>query len=373
LLGISFSAWAGSPGFNGTPMATEDRLQYPGWWPTKGAPAREEYVGPAACAACHAEKTTAQGKSPMAHALMPAAQSGILRSHERLSFRIGSYNYQIEQTKEGSVYSVADGARSISAPLDWAFGFDEVGQTYLFRRKGVFYESRLSYYKTLDGLDFTAGHPRRAPSSLENALGRSVDVAEARLCFGCHATAATTSSRLDLNRLIPGVTCEACHGPGSAHVAAMKRGKAEQSEKLIFNPRGLDPVDSVEFCGACHRSFWDVTSPELAGITDIRFQSYRLETSRCWGKHDARMTCVACHDPHQTLLRDLRSYDTQCLHCHVATGGSKASRDHPGAACRVSANDCVTCHMPRYEISGMHSKFTDHRIRIVRKGAPFLP
>ncbi len=307
----------------------------------------------------------------MAHASTPAANAAILTSHERLGFLVGPYSYQIARTQDGAAYSVIDGARTLSVPLGWALGFGEVGQTYVYQRNGIFYESRLSYYKTLEGLDFTTGHSRRAPSSLENALGRPMDFAETRHCFGCHTTASTTGNRLDLNRLIPGVTCEACHGPGARHVAAMKAGEFEQRRKSIFNPRGLNPVDSVEFCGACHRSFWDVASPGEAGISTIRFQPYRLETSRCWRTRDARITCVGCHNPHQALVRDLRSYDVRCLGCHVSTKSSKAIRDHPGAACQVSTKDCVTCHMPKYEVPGMHSKFTDHRIRIVRKGAPF--
>jgi hypothetical protein len=79
-------------------------------------------------------------------------------------------------------------------------------------------------------------------------------------------------------------------------------------------------------------------------------------------------------------VRDLASYETRCLACHSTTPASKATPDHPGAICRVSNKDCISCHMPKLEIPGMHAKFTDHRIRVVHKdetftesGSPDLP
>jgi hypothetical protein len=102
-------------------MATADRVQRASWWPTKGTPARAEYVGPDACAQCHRAKGNSARNTPMAHASMPAADSEVLRSHDRLEARIGPYHYEIVRTPEGSVYSVSDGAKSVSAPLAWAF------------------------------------------------------------------------------------------------------------------------------------------------------------------------------------------------------------------------------------------------------------
>jgi hypothetical protein len=355
----------------GAPMATVDRVQLSGWWPTKGAPARAEYAGPAACVRCHAEKAATQKDTPMAHASMEAANSDILRSHPQLNLKIGPYSYEMARHQEGSVYSVSDGRQSLSAVLAWAFGVGEVGQTYIYQRNGNFYESRLSFYKNTQALDFSPGHPRSVPLDLENALGRQVYASEARLCFGCHTTAATTGNRFDPEHLIPGVTCEACHGPGAEHVVAMTTSQDEPGPTLIMNPRRLKPVESVEFCGACHRTAWDVALAGSKGIYNIRFQPYRLETSRCWGNGDARLTCITCHDPHQPLVRDAAAYDQRCMACHLSGAKSKPTHERPGAVCPVSTKDCVTCHMPKYEIPGMHAKFTDHRIRIAKKDAEF--
>ncbi len=364
-----FVAWAGAPAPMPAQLKTADRVELPGFWPTKGAAPRDEYVGPAACAECHKPEAATQTTTQMARTFVPAASSDVLRAHDRLTFHSGPYIYQIATVGGSSVLSITDGARSISVPLVFAFGVGKVGQTYLFDRKGTFYEGRVSYFDTIQALDFTPGRALSAPECLEDALGRPVDAAETRLCFGCHTTASTTGNRLGPQRLIPGVTCEACHGPGAKHVAAMKAGRIEQGLRLIFNPGQLNPVDSVDFCGACHGTSGDAVSD--AGMVlplALRSQPYQLQVSRCWGKGDARITCIACHDPHQPLVRNLPFYDERCLRCHLRKAGTEATRDHPGAACPVGTDNCVTCHMPKYAVPGMHFKFTDHFIGIARTG-----
>lgn len=366
--------WAEAPGLAGVPLATDDRLHYAGWWPTKGTAARSEYVGPATCAECHAAKVSTQKDTPMAHASTQAANSNALRVHERLIFDLPPYTYQIARTETGPVYSVTDGTHSISEPLLWAFGLGESGETYILKRDGIFYESRLSYFSAMQRLDFTPGATRMPSSNVEDALGRRMlDATEPRHCFGCHSTASTTSGRFDPDSEIPGVTCEACHSPGINHVAAMKAGQIQKGLRSILNPGRLAPVDSVDFCGACHRTTMDIGLSGKHGILNLRFQPYRLEASRCWGKGDARITCMACHDPHQPRVRNLEWYDDRCLRCHrlrAVTAETKA--DHSGSACPISTNNCVTCHMPKYEMPGMHFKFTDHYIRIVRRSDSYV-
>jgi hypothetical protein len=369
----TFAVSAQQSDLGSIPMATQDRIKLSAWWPTKGAAPREEYIGPAACATCHTVKSALQQTTPMAHASIDAADSEILRSHQRLNFQAGPYRYEIATSTGGSVYSVHEAAESVTVPLGWAFGYGEVGQTYVYQQNGSFYESRLSFYRELQGLDITTGHSHSTPAALAEAAGRQLDPEETQHCFGCHSTASTTNNRFDLGHLIPGVSCEACHGPGAQHAAAMQAEDFEQGQKLIFNPRGLSPVQSVEFCGACHRTKWDVAMAGITASVTVRFQPYRLETSKCWGESgDARLTCFSCHDPHKPLVHDLSSYDDRCLKCHAtSTHAQSAQLDHPAPICPVSNKNCVTCHMPKYGLPEMHSKFTDHRIRIVRKGEPF--
>lgn len=371
-LAVCSLASSGKHAATSVPLATADRVKNPGWWPTKGTPDRSEYVGPAVCGECHFLKAESQKNTPMAHAAMPASSASILVEHGPLVFRSGAYKFEITNSASGPVYSARDGANSVTQALEWAFGTGEVGQTYVFQRDGKFYESRVSFYPALKGLDLTLGHHAPVANDVAGALGRTMPAAETRLCFGCHTTASTSSGRFDVAQAFPGVTCEACHGPGARHVTAMRHGQTNLGRKSILNPARLNPVDAVDFCGACHRTTWDVMLVNTTGVANLRFQPYRLEKSRCWGKGEARLTCMACHDPHVPLVREPAAYDKRCLSCHISkAGAAEKMAGHPGKACPVSTSKCVTCHMPKYEIPGSHAKFTDHWIRAVNENAGY--
>jgi len=334
------------------------------------------YVGREACASCHETEAKTQPATVMGRALEPGPTSEILKAHARLTFSSGPYSYQITRQGNQSIYSVTDGKSTIAEPILYAFGQGKAGQTYVFSHNGSFYESRLSYYKEIQALDYTIGYPREAAPSLDVAAGRAISSDEARNCFTCHGTGVT--STLQLDRLIPGVSCEACHGPGGDHVAAMKAGNLEK--KQIFNPGGMSPDElSQEFCGSCHRSAEQVTTNSaLRGIISVRFQPYRSFTSHGHDPFDKRLSCTACHNPHEDLRRDAAFYDAKCFACHRSSGakpgGTASSLIDPGQtakACPVSNQGCVSCHMPKVELPSSHFKFTDHRIRIARPGEAF--
>jgi hypothetical protein len=360
-------------------MPTASRVQSPGWWPTKGDAARDSYVGTATCAKCHASKVATQQKHAMARAAVPAADAEILRQHGHLSFRLGPYREEIVTKGGKSVLTVTatDGAAHLSTDLLWAFGVGHLGQTYVYEKNGSYYESHLTFFASTKDLNVTPGQSPSMPRSLEDAAGRRMPPAESRACFACHTTASVTNNQLDVKGAVPGVTCEACHGPGSSHVLAMNSGQHEEGAQLIMNPSRLNPVESVDFCGACHRTWEDVVTNIGLGALNLRFAPYRLENSKCWSKPDARLTCVACHDPHQPLEHDAAAYDSRCLQCHANQPGVQTiadhrdsdrrnsnhpNSDHPGAACPVSTKNCTTCHMPKVESSIQHSTFTDHWI-----------
>ncbi|HZD47773.1 MAG TPA: multiheme c-type cytochrome [Silvibacterium sp.] len=357
-------------------LSTEDHLAEPGFWPTQAGVSRNDYVGPAACAACHRAKVAAQEATPMARAVSHADDAKVLRTHPDLTFSVGPYRYLIKSDGRHSLYTVTNGTETLSSPLLWAFGTPRVGQSYLFKRDdGRFYEARVTYFESLNNLGFTPARDLASPKDVEEAMDRPVGPTEVSRCFGCHTTASTIGDKFDEENLILGVTCEACHGPGAKHVAAMKtfmKGNLDAANQGdIFNSAHLDPIDSVEFCGACHATLWDVKISGGKGVATTRSAPYRLVTSKCWGKGDARLTCIACHDPHEQLQTNSAAYDHACLKCHAAAPGLKPAADHPGAACPVGTKNCTSCHMQEVYVPEMHSNFTDHRIRIVRQGEPF--
>lgn len=353
-------------------LTTQERIEKSKWWPTKGAAVRTDYLGMSACMECHFALVKSQARHSMAKASAPAANSEILRDHAGQNFQLDGYDYKITRQPDGRFnYSVTGPAKSSSAPVSWAFGAGKVGQSYLSEEAGKFHEIRFSYFEGLHAFEVTPNQSPQSASTIKSATSRLLSEGEAQRCFGCHTTASKTGDHFDPASAMPGISCEACHGPGASHVAAMKAQDLGAGIAAIVNPGKLKAVDQVDFCGACHTTWWDAKGIGASGVANVRFQPYRLESSRCWEKGDARLTCVACHNPHQPLVRETASYDNRCLSCHGSAPGVKATAEHPGAACPVAKQNCVSCHMPKYEVPDMHFKYTDHRIRVVKAGETF--
>jgi hypothetical protein len=356
-------------------LSTPDHLAEPGFWPTQNGVSRNQYAGSEACASCHAAKAASQKNTPMAQNAMHADDSEILHSHPNMKFGVGRYRYEIKTDAKHSVYTLTDGTNTLTATLLWAFGVGRAGQSYLFKKEdGKFYEARVTFFDTLKTIDFTPARGLTAPKDIEEAMYRPVGAAEIIRCFGCHTTASTIGETFDEKNLMLGVTCEACHGAGAKHVdsarAAVLAGMTNEAPGAIFNPAKLNPADSVDFCGACHGTWWDTKLSGVKGVSTTRSQPYRLESSKCWGKGDARLTCMACHDPHLPLQTEASAYDGVCSSCHV-TSGEKKTATHPGQPCPANTKNCVSCHMEKVYVPEMHYKFTDHRIRIVRANEEF--
>ena len=235
----------------------------------------------------------------------------------------------------------------------WAgrFGTEKIGQSYVFEKNGALHLSVFSYFDGIHGFAQTPAIdlvplPASIHEPLKKGAGRPLERQTAEGCFTCHNTAAMTEGKLDLARLIPSVTCEACHGPAAKHADAEASG-ADGAETLVFNPQHLEPAESVDFCGSCHRTTWDVMLTEEVGVSTVLAVPYRLQKSRCWGNGDRRITCVACHNPHRPLVQDAAAYDQRCLSCHRKNGDS-LSPDHPGAACKVGSEKM--CDLPHAEV-----------------------
>jgi hypothetical protein len=339
------------------------------WRPARDT-AGVRYVGSAVCAQCHSEQSSTYAGTPMARAAELPAESEVLAGHPRLTFREGPYTYQIARQGNRTVYTVSDGAATISAPILVCFGKGVSGQTYIFTHEGSLYESRVSYFKRLGGLGITILHPREVPKSLAEAIGRRMNEEGARGCFSCHTTGAVDGARFEPDRLVAGIGCEACHGPGENHLAAVRAKNFKELQ--IFNPARLDSIDlTQDVCGSCHMSFDKVMMlPDQGGLNNIRFQPYRVFKSGAHFMEDARLSCVACHDPHDKTRHDAAYYDSRCLACHVSSPSSPKTPERSAAPCPTATTKCVTCHMPKVDLPEMHAEFTDHWIRIVRPGEP---
>jgi hypothetical protein len=328
-------------------------------------PSKKEHG--ATCAACHEEQALPQPATQMAHAMEVPKSNDVLAAHPRLTFHKGTYSYSVITRNGRSVYAVSDGTQTVSIPIVWAMGAQ--AQTWVLERNGNLYESMVSYYPSINGLEITTGDERLTPKTIDEAVGRPIGMDEAKTCFNCHATNALVDRQLNLTSLEPGLGCERCHAGVHAHAAGMMAGSA--SAPIPQSLGKLTSEDLSNFCGQCHRSWETVVRAHWRGQADVRFQPYRLANSRCFNGADPRISCVACHDPHQKVVRDVAYYDSKCLACHGEASTAESASSPHAKSCPVAKARCATCHMPQVSLPNGLLRFTDHQIRIVRANEPY--
>lgn len=236
------------------------------------------------------------------------------------------------------------------SPGERAFGAGSKAITYVSRDGGQHYiEHGLSYYTGRKAMGITPGH--------ENAGGRKYRTLDpsgtALRCFRCHTTGPISlAADGAIQWTEDGVQCESCHGPGAEHVA-------KTTAATIVNPRRFSPAELNDYCGDCHRAAADITDWGLSW--NSRHEPAFLSQSRCFEK--AAVSCLTCHDAHNSVEKNLKQYDAKCSNCH-------ASVKHRTAT--PAATACVSCHMPSVPTNAS-LRFTNHWIGIYDSTRPMTP
>ena len=163
-----------------------------------------------ACVSCHRARSESQPRTRHgSRARVSRRQSCTQRqSHTHGAQRPLYLDCRKTRSAE-STYIVSDGTRTISIPIHWNFGAG--AQTWVLDYNGHRYESAVSFYPSIPGLDFTTGDEDLKPKNLEEAIGREIELRETKVCFGCHASNAVTNGKMTYETLRTGVTCEHCH------------------------------------------------------------------------------------------------------------------------------------------------------------------
>ena len=281
------------------------------------APLEGQYLGSDACRACHAAKFESQSKTGHARALAAA--------------------------KPGSPIA---GIPVPESTAQWAFGAGEKATTWVSQTgEETIAEHGLSYFAATKSLDLTPGH-----ANSNDLVYRTFDpVGTALRCFRCHSTGPVTlKAGYQVQPSEPGVRCEACHGPGSAHVSS---GGAPGT---IQNPKRLSPAELNVLCGACHRQASDLDDDtDWSNAWNVRHQPSYLHRAACFRNSKGALSCLTCHDPHEPLKKVAASYDARCAACHGKVLHKTA----------IASRSCVGCHMPQVSTSAaLH--FTNHWIGI---------
>lgn len=165
--------------------------------------------------------------------------------------------------------------------------------------------------------------------------------------------------------------CEACHGPGKAHV----EGGGDKTK--IFSFKGASAADASAHCLDCHQYGQEhsnfARSAHLqnnVGCTDCHSPHHARESQflmkdkgpqLCYGCHlevkqqftrtfhhrvnEGMVQCNDCHNPHGGFqfrqLRTTGSEDTTCFKCHSDKAGPFVY-EHPP----VKTEGCISCHTP---------------------------
>ena len=316
-----------------------------------------------ACAKCHRAEYDKQTLSRHAHALRPIGQSPLFALFDRPANPEGVDAAISYRASESQVLVTARrNTETLSGTIAWAFGAGAQGITPVGMIGPRYFEHRYSFFPRADRFALTFGHPVKV-STVGGDMGVLQDSRTIAHCFSCHATnvqAAATGP--DLSNMIPGVTCERCHGPGRAHVEAVMSGDIQAVRKTLPLAVRLAPKAEVRVCGECHRLPAPGSSspePEIEDPVSVRFAPIGLMASRCFAE-SGKLACGTCHEPHTDARpRSDRFYTGRCLTCH---GKAPAKT----SACRrARGEDCLSCHMRQVPLTA-YLKFTDHRIRIYR-------
>lgn len=360
------------------------------------------------CADCHPAIVESYARTGMARAVEPI-RPGELAELEGVELHSGARSYAFEQDERGARIlerwrtpaeggsGERSGRRSVA--LRFAIGAGILDRSYAADIGGRI------WFAPLEVLSASEGHARRAVLApghmLDPGIGFDLPITEE--CLACH-TDSLPPRNYPLN-LVPrnheprGISCDACHGQGAAHVAWRERDLAgERPEELdpILDVGALGLHERLSVCARCHLQGdarialvagergvpppggdfldrWAVYVPE-GEDSDIAFVSHveRMLQSPCYegarGSGGKALSCELCHDPHVPLSEPAERERARagCLLCHAGDEGARA--DATRAPCALPREqrggaDCVSCHMRRTEVFDLaHVRIHDHRI-----------
>jgi tetratricopeptide (TPR) repeat protein len=371
------------------------------------------YVGTAACAGCHAKEHEAWRGSHHDRAMEEANEKTVLGNFADARFTQGGVTTRFFR-RDGRYFVSTDGPDGKLADFEvrYTFGVYPL-QQYLIELPGgrlqafgVAWDARP---KAQGGQRWFHLYPGRKLKAGDALHWTGIDQTWNYQCADCHSTNLrknydeasrtyrTTWSEID-------VGCEACHGPGSAHLAWAKqdanarRGDAAKGLAVALDERrGVSwPIDAgtgnarrstprtasreIETCARCHArrgqfdDSWHPGAPlgnayRVATLEpglyyadgQMREEVYNHGSFLQSRMHAKGVTCSDCHDPHSQKLR--APGNAVCGQCHAPSRFDvEAHHRHrpgsPGAA-------CVSCHMPTTTYMVVDPRH-DHSMRIPR-------
>ena len=367
---------------------------------------RPHFVGSSTCMQCHTAEYKDWQKSDHKKAMQIATADTVLGDFNNIT--VAFHNIETRLFQQEGEYQVetlgAEGQLGVF-PVKYTFGHYPLQQYLVDIGKGhlqalnVAWDSRLEvdggqrWFHLQPGENISPEHPFYWANHFQNWNSR---------CADCHSTNVTKNYSADLHSYKTtwseiNVACEACHGPGSAHVSMASNNKFTEPSKgfpfnleraldwsfttgdAIANPKGLKNSTHISMCGSCHSSrsqlvengvgqdFHDTAALQLLdgrsyfADGQIRDEVFVLGSFLQSKMHAAGVTCSNCHNAHTGKIRI--EGNGLCSQCHRAEVYDTPQHHHHAKDGEGAA--CVNCHMPERTYMQVDPR-RDHKFGVPR-------
>jgi len=371
------------------------------------------YVGRDACVACHTAEDSLWRGSHHAAAMAPADSTTVLGDFDNASYTYNGVTSRFFR-RDGRYWVSTDGPDGtlVDYPVSYTFGVYPLQQYLIafprgrYQALGIAWDTR---GKAEGGQRWYHLYPDERVDHRDVLHWTGMLQNWNFMCAQCHSTNlqkgyvaaadsyATTWSEIN-------VSCEACHGPGSAHVTLAERQAGKQDGWK--GPSGLtvsfrdtaatwvmDTVTGIarrsvprrsrmeiETCGLCHArrgQVWPDSAPgqllaqtQRVSVLDEGLyyadgqqedEVYEYGSFLQSKMYRAGVTCSDCHDAHRSTTR--QSGNLVCATCHLASRYDTTGHTHHPAG--TAGGQCVDCHMPARNYMGVDAR-RDHGMKIPR-------
>jgi len=372
-----------------------------------------EFVGSSACAECHGEETAAWQGSQHQRAMQHATSDTVLGDFASASFTHAGVVSEF-LVRDGRYYVRTEGADGKPGEFEirYTYGVDPL-QQYLIE----FPDGRLQALTIAwDTRPAEAGGQRWFHLYPHEEIPHDDELHWTQLqqnwnfmCADCHSTDVRKNYDAATDRFATSwaeisVGCEACHGPGSQHVAWATAGSvdaaagaargltvrldARRSATWRIDPATGSAVRSaakphdreMDVCAQCHsrrsqiaegyhagKPYLDHYLPALIESPLYWVDGQQRDEVYTWGSFlQSRMyargvVCSDCHEPHSQQLR--APGNGICAQCHLAS--KYDGPQHHFHAAGTAGAACVGCHMPP-DVYMVIDPRHDHSLRIPR-------
>ncbi|MCH9023012.1 MAG: tetratricopeptide repeat protein [Planctomycetes bacterium] len=371
-------------------------------------PIPAEYVGRVACAGCHPVQTERWLGSHHDLAMQVATEKTVLGDFDNTVFTHFDESTAFS-TRDGKFFVRTDGpdGQPTDYQVRYTFGVTPL-QQYLIEFPGGRYQVLTICWDTRPSKEggqrwfhlYQDDPVKITPRDPLHWTGPNFNWNY--MCAECHSTNVEKNYDLKTNTYKTtwsyiDVGCQACHGPGSEHVAWARRTKDSPQKWPDDDPKGLTvkfkgstSYTQIEHCARCHSRrqisshdylygdrFMDHYSPELMldnlyyADGQIKDEVYVYGSFIQSKKYHQGVRCTDCHNPHSNQL--ILKGNALCIRCHETgnplfkTLNPKAynTKSHHFHEMGKPGSSCVDCHMPATTYMVVDPR-RDHRFVIPR-------